>query len=362
MEASTLIDPRVVDAATTVVPVVAHGPLEHGTFETRENGQAVTRCKLYRNLECAEHQATHDALFPYQPKGRFRIPFTVWIDPEGKQLFRRDGWRRPEEFLLDIRLALEKVPGPRRSKAEYAARVGPLDEGRAALASKRYAEAAVKFEEAARTDVPEVRRDAEEGLKEIRTMGDAILKAAKSALKGGRTFPARQALDMVARQFASLDCGREALDLIRKLPFPLRRLTLRDVQGLEGGRNLYLSGDGGGVVQVVTPVPDGLRERRFAFSLDARAWDEFAKLIETHRFLEIRIPDRAGIPDEARPELALELWTGESGRASKWISDKHADFDAVYTWALARADAASKVPPSLEGNYDPEWRPDGFTK
>src|SRR5688572_3798183 len=167
MEASTLIDPRVVDAAVSVVPVVAHGPLEHGTFQSLENGRMVTRCRLYRNLECGDHQATHDYLLPYQPKGRFRIPFTVWIDPEGNQLFRRDGWRRPTEFLLDIRLAIEKVKGPSRSRAEYHALIKPLDEAKAAMTERRFAAAASRFEAVRKSSSPEVRAAAEAGLEEI---------------------------------------------------------------------------------------------------------------------------------------------------------------------------------------------------
>ena len=364
MEASTLIDVRVIDAATTVVPVVAHGPLEHGTFETMENGRAVTRCKLYRNLDCTEHEATHEALKPYQGTGRFRIPFTVWIDPEGNKLFRRDGWRRPEEFLLDIKLAIEKVPGPHRSKSDYTALVKPLDEARAALAAQRYGEAAAKFEEAGRPDVPEVRKLAEEGLREVQTYGDSVLAAAKAALKGGRTRQARPALDMLARQFQGLECGREALGLIRGLAPPLRSLSLSDM-GPAGGRKVFVRGDGTGVVQIVAPRKEGaigLHERRFEFSLDARSWTELSKLLESRRFFDIKIPDRAGAADESKATISLELWTGESATVSKWAGEKTGDFDAYGAWVLALADAASGGRASMEGAYDPEWRPEGFTR
>lgn len=215
MEASTLIDPQVAEACTTVVPVVAHGPLEHGTFETIEDGKPVTRCRLYRNLECSEHQGTHEALKPYQEKGRFRIPFTVWIDPSGKQIFRRDGWRKPEEFLFDIRLGLEKVPGPRRTRAEYAALVKPLDEGLAALAAERWGEAAEKLDKARKTDVPQVKEPAEAGLKELQARGDAYWKAAKTAWGSKKEKEARPLLQMLSREFSLFECGRLAADLLK---------------------------------------------------------------------------------------------------------------------------------------------------
>lgn len=365
MEASTLIDPKIAEAVEAVVPVVAHGPLEHGTYEETVDGRTVARCKLYRNLECADHQATHEALKPYQGAGRFRIPFTVWIDPEGKRLFRRDGWRRPDEFLLDMRFALEQVKGPRLSKADFTAFVKPLDEGFAALAAQQYAEAAAKFEEARKPDVAEIRRSAEAGLKQILEFGDSILKAAKVALKAGRAGQARPALDMVAREFPALECGREALDLVRKLPFPLRGLSLRDAEGSAGGRNLYLRGDGTCVLQIVSPPKEGqagLRERRFEFRLVAQDWEELVKLFETHRFFEIRIPERTGTPGEGRATLAVDLWTGESATAAKWRGDLQAAFDAIYAWILARAATASSGRPRVEGAYDPAWRPAGFAK
>ena len=215
MEASTLIDPRIVDAVTGVVPVVAHGPLEHGTFQAMEDGRAVTRCRLYRNLDCSEHQATHEFLFPYQPKGRFRIPFTVWIDPEGKQLFRRDGWRKPEEFLFDIRQGLEKVPGPHMTKADYASLVKPLDEGLAAMAAEKWGEAAEKLDKARKSEVPKVKDPAEAAFKELQARGDAYWTAAKRAWNSKKEKDARPILLMLAREFSIFECGRLAAELLK---------------------------------------------------------------------------------------------------------------------------------------------------
>ena len=363
MEASTLIDPRIVEAATTVVPVVTHGPLEHGTYETIVDGRTVARCRLYRNLECSEHGATEEALKPYQAAGRFRIPFTVWIGLDGRTLFRRDGWRRPEEFLHDIRVALEKIPGPSRSRDEYAALVKPLDEGFAALLAERYAEAAGKFEEARQPDVAEVRREAETGLREIRIRGDAILAAAKAALKAGRLRQARPALDLAAREFPALECGREAVEEIKKLPFPFRRLVLQGFHGSRGGRILFLRGDGLVVAQVVEVTKEGvLNERRYQHSLDARDLDELAKLVEIHGFFELKMPERAETGDEGRAAIEIEMWTGQAGRAAKRESDRHPGFDALYAWLLARVEAAARAKLAREGPYDPAWRPSGFAK
>jgi hypothetical protein len=218
MEASTLVLPLTVAASEEIVSVVAHGPLEHGTVDVEEGGRKVARCKLYRNLECSEHQATHEALKQYLKDRRFRIPVEIWIDPEGKELFRYYGWRRPEQFLRDMNEALAKVKGPRLSKAEYRSLVKPLDEAQAALAAERYGEAAAKFEEARRPDAAEIRRDAEAGLGEIRARGEAILRQAKGSLKAGSARKARPNLELLAREFPSFDSGRQAAELLKSLP------------------------------------------------------------------------------------------------------------------------------------------------
>jgi len=215
MEASTLIDPVVAEACASIVPIVAHGPLEHGTFETVEDGKTVTRCRLYRNLECAEHQRTHEALKPYQEKGRFRIPFMVWIDPDGKQIFRRDGWRKPEEFLFDMRLGLEKVTGTRRTRAEYAAIVKPLDDGLAAMAAEKWGEATEHLSKASKSGIAIVQQPADAALAEIKARGELYWKAAKAAWDAKRTNDARPVLELLAKEFSFFETGRLASDLLR---------------------------------------------------------------------------------------------------------------------------------------------------
>ncbi|HEY3227023.1 MAG TPA: hypothetical protein VGK61_08535 [Planctomycetota bacterium] len=218
MEASTLVDPRAIEATEDFVPVVAHGPLEHGTYQAEENGRKVARCRLYRNLECVEHQLTHEALKAYLKDPRFRIPILIWIDPDGKEIFRRSGWRRPEEFLSDLRRAEAKVPGPRRSRAEARVLVRPLDEAVVALSAQRFAEAAAKFEEAGRPDVEVVRREAKAGLDAIRARGEEMLEGARSSLKAGSVRRARPILELLVREFPAFDCGRQAAELLQTLP------------------------------------------------------------------------------------------------------------------------------------------------
>ncbi|HTF56329.1 MAG TPA: hypothetical protein VK661_03600 [Planctomycetota bacterium] len=218
MEASTLVDPRAIVATEDFVPVVAHGPLEHGTYQAEEDGRKVARCRLYRNLECVEHQNTHEALKAYLKDPRFRIPIMIWIDPEGKEIHRRYGWRRPEEFLSDLRKAEAKVPGPRRSRAEARALLKSLDEALAAQAAQRYAEATAKFEEAGRPEVEVIRREAKAGLESIRKLGEEMLASAQVSLKSGSVRRARPTLELLVLEFPAFDSGRQAAELLKTLP------------------------------------------------------------------------------------------------------------------------------------------------
>lgn len=110
------------------------------------------------------------------------------------------------------------------------------------------------------------------------------------------------------------------------------RIVLLDVQGLFGGRELWLSADGSAWARTVGPPRQGdprLPERRWAFTVDPSDMDELARLLAEHDLAEMRIPDRPGVPDEARPIVCVQR--GEDLRAvAKWARDRHAGFDAIY--------------------------------
>jgi hypothetical protein len=140
---------------------------------------------------------------------------------------------------------------------------------------------------------------------------------------------------------------------------------LWDVQGLWGGTNLYLSKDGTAYVQIVEPptIPyreGGLREQRFKLNLGKEEVDAFIQLLRKHDFLGIQIKDRPGGADEGRPTLLVRFSSGESKAVAKWSNDKHADFDAIYSWLLDFAKNTAPIKPIQEGRYDGKWSPDGF--
>lgn len=136
------------------------------------------------------------------------------------------------------------------------------------------------------------------------------------------------------------------------------RLMLRDVQGLEGGRNVYVAADGSVTVQVVTPTETGLAEKRYEFQLSDDQRKALLKLLDQHPLAKVRIPMPPGIPDQARPEITLQRSGGRITTVAKWDDQRHPDFDAIYAYLLGLEKAAQQKKPVRDGSYDPDWWPE----
>jgi hypothetical protein len=144
-------------------------------------------------------------------------------------------------------------------------------------------------------------------------------------------------------------------------PVSLKSIVLHDVQGLFGGHALWATNDRTAIVQVVGHPLAGqsdLWEKRYKARLTAEQWTEVERLVGAHHFLTIKLPDRQGIPDEAHPIIAVVPKSGTTAKTRKWANDKHADFDAVYSYLLVLCRAEGEL--VYEGAFDWEWRPEGF--
>jgi hypothetical protein len=146
-------------------------------------------------------------------------------------------------------------------------------------------------------------------------------------------------------------------------PVPLRTIVLRDVQGYWGGQNVWLSADGMAVVQVVgSPPPgkSGLWEKRYRLQLDDQYMAALERLVGEHDFLNLKIPERRGKPDEAHPIIVVVTKDGRTAETMKMGSDKNADFDALYDVLLQGCQSCAGQQPESEGPFDWEWHPEGF--
>jgi len=135
----------------------------------------------------------------------------------------------------------------------------------------------------------------------------------------------------------------------------LKSVVLRDVQPLWGGRNVYLFGDGRLFVQTVAR---GAQETRYALQVELAKVEELAELLRQHRFMQIEIKDRPGMPDEARQEIEVTWQSGAHKTVAKWANDTHPDFDAIYTWLTELAEDITDQTPVYVGPYEENWRPE----
>jgi hypothetical protein len=130
--------------------------------------------------------------------------------------------------------------------------------------------------------------------------------------------------------------------------WPAARVELYDVQGLWGGRRIYVEGTKRVVAQLVEPT---MRERRYEFALRQDDLKRLLDLFVENDFLTIRPPERAGIPDEARPSIRLVNEDGDEREVAKWAGVTDERFDRLYQ-ALLRLEAlAQEGEPVYRGPY-----------
>ncbi len=139
-------------------------------------------------------------------------------------------------------------------------------------------------------------------------------------------------------------------------------VVLLDVQGLFGGRDLWIAADGKAVCRIVSPPgrgEKGLQETRYEFDLSEEQRAALNELLRKHDFFSIRIRDRPGVPDEARPTVFVTSGA-RSHAVGKWANDRHRNFDPIYQALLGIADSAKKGEPVHRGAWDRTWWPEGF--
>jgi len=133
------------------------------------------------------------------------------------------------------------------------------------------------------------------------------------------------------------------------------RIELRDVQGLWGGRNIFIYGSGKTIIQIVNPDPKkglGLFEKRYTFSLGDYEIKRLINAFIKNDFVTIKLNNRSGVPDEAKPEIILINSKGDSREVSKWQNDKNERFDMIYEQILEIEKKIEKLIPTSESKWD----------
>jgi hypothetical protein len=117
---------------------------------------------------------------------------------------------------------------------------------------------------------------------------------------------------------------------------------------LWGGRRISISGTRQVVVQLVQP---GQLESRYEFELPRAAWTQLLEVFIEQDFVTIQPPERAGIPDEARPRITLTNAVRDQRSVSKWSGMKDERFDAVYQAMLQIEKLTTPLEPVYQGRY-----------
>jgi hypothetical protein len=126
------------------------------------------------------------------------------------------------------------------------------------------------------------------------------------------------------------------------------RVELYDVEGLWGGRRIYAEGSQRLVVQLVQP---GRLERRYELSLGDGELKQLLDVFVENDFLTIKPFERPGIPDEARPRIALENAAGDKWVVAKWAGVRDRRFEAVYSALTQLERLTTDLAPVYTGPY-----------
>lgn len=116
-------------------------------------------------------------------------------------------------------------------------------------------------------------------------------------------------------------------------------IQLRDVHGLWGGHNVTVSGDGACTIYSKA----GRKELTRDLALPATECSDLLRLAIKHDLVSLKIPERAGVPDESRPTIVLKNSEGKEFSIAKWSGDKEPRFDEVYRALRALVDRKTEA-------------------
>lgn len=134
----------------------------------------------------------------------------------------------------------------------------------------------------------------------------------------------------------------------------LARLELKDVHGLWGGSHVALAASGSVCVRLVDKTGE---ERRYVFTIDRKDALALVQLAADQDVLGLKPSERAGVPDEARPQIVVENALGATRSVFRWANDKVPAFEKVEQALHALEKKCEPLDPVFRGKPDPYFRP-----
>ncbi|MEK6983675.1 MAG: hypothetical protein AABX33_03810 [Nanoarchaeota archaeon] len=132
------------------------------------------------------------------------------------------------------------------------------------------------------------------------------------------------------------------------------QIQLNNIHGLWGGANTYISGSGRSTVLIVEPNrnqtsgPIQFVKRKYTFSLNQTETRKLIGIFIENDFVNIKVEERLGIPDETKPEIVLINPRGKNYSISKWANDKNDRFDNILKSIDLVVDQTQNLTPDLE--------------
>jgi hypothetical protein len=144
-------------------------------------------------------------------------------------------------------------------------------------------------------------------------------------------------------------------------------IVLKDVEGLQGGIDVFIKSDGTCISRVVRIIEKESNlqkvERRYETKLTEAEIKSLDDILHKNNFWAIKINFRPGLPDTSHPIILVKLKKGESKQVWKWADDTQEQFDAIYERLFQIEREAEKNKPVYDADYNQgDWYPEGFMK
>ena len=214
MSSSSFVNRKVIQTTDLFVSVVAHHGTAHGTKEIRvSRTEKIKVCKVYHTISCDVHSKMRNQA---RIEGITVTPTTVFLGPDGKELFRKRGLLDPAPLLKLMKKALKAVPGPKVPLKMWNFVQAQLKKGEEALGNEDWKGAINAFKTIRGLKPKSLRALGQEGLDKVDEKGKDLVEEAEEQFEVNPR-EALATLRKIIYDFRGCECAKEAAKLWKKL-------------------------------------------------------------------------------------------------------------------------------------------------
>ncbi|MBI2901746.1 MAG: hypothetical protein HYY17_16295 [Planctomycetes bacterium] len=206
MAESSYTDRKVIDFSRNFVNVIAHNEAEHKEREVQIGKEKKSLCEEFYTIPCEVHRKGYGAVNKFF-SGNFSTPTTVFCDPAGKEIARKEGALGAGELAKEMQTVLQKVVGEKVGLAAWRQAKQALADADAALAEGNYKKAVDLFTKVSKMAGKAVQELGKEGLKKC---GEAGAKLLEEALAMTDIEEKRKALKKLVEDFKGTETATRA--------------------------------------------------------------------------------------------------------------------------------------------------------